>query len=547
MCGIWAAITPDAVIGRSYSEAAHRAMLSRGPDSWGEVFDERGVHLGMNRLRIWGEETSLPLKLEGFQFAFNGEIYGSLDSTMRCAVRNRAGGEGEMAFWAGSEGEIIDGMYSVMAFCSNTGELYVERDRFGIKPCYYTSPRPGTVLISSDSEFLARYLGTGVNAEAMCETFALGFPLPGKSLFDFVEEVPAATRMTWCQDGARHSMSRRTNPERFGDASELRALVKEAVSRCATCDTTLGLAVSGGLDSTIIAHVLSELSVENIHTFSVINGEDGITDLGQIGLTGRGAHSTWTHHVIDFSALDLAHMFESAITSYPFPTNMSSILLYEALAQEVEAAGLRVLIVGEGVDEIFLGYDNYQQVRTTTSPRPFYLGSRAPWLEKIWGRSAIDSVFQRVVEIYGEEAGLDMIRRIEVRSRLEKLLHRTDVITMAHSIEARTPFPHCGIPERTLAEPAERVRGVGGKELLREAFPSVARALRGTLKRRFKLNERKMVKLFDSSEFRERYYSGNMLPRAEKGSLVREFQTTSDSKTAELILSIATSEACLAR
>ena len=456
MCGIWAAITPDVETGRNFAEAARLAMWRRGPDAWGDFSEDRW-HVGMNRLRIWGAEAALPFELEGHRIAFNGEIYGSLDAALRHRTRNRAGGVGEMKFWIGAESDMVDGMYVVVVFRESTGELYVERDRFGIKPCYYTTPNPGTVLLSSDSEFLARYADAKASTEAICESFVLGFPLAGKSLFDHVAEVPAGTRITWAPQGASRASTRRAVPERFGSGAELRALVIEAVSRCATCDTALGLAVSGGLDSTILAHALSELNVENVHTFSVINGADGISDLRQIGLAGPGAHTTWTHHVIDFAAVDLPRMFTAAVASYPFPTNMSSIVLYKALAQEVEAAGLRVLIVGEGVDEIFLGYDQYLPVTAATSPRAYYLETRATWLERIWGRAAIDAVFQRVAAAYGEENGLDAIRRIEVRSRLEKLLHRTDVITMAHSVEARTPFLPCGIPERALGDPAERV------------------------------------------------------------------------------------------
>src|SRR5205807_2200570 len=127
---------------------------------------------------------------------------------------------------------------------------------------------------------------------------------------------------------------------------ELRAAVGRAVERVLVSDRPLGLALSGGLDSTVLAAELSRRGVTDLSTVSVVpqgNG-DGISDVAALGLPGTAWHD-WRHRSVRFGPQDLLDGVPAAVAALGEPTALTSVPMYAALARLARDSGIVVLLV----------------------------------------------------------------------------------------------------------------------------------------------------------------------------------------------------------
>jgi len=480
MCGVAGVCLRPGVRGpdaRAITRDLLARLANRGPDGSGVVGGGRTA-LGMTRLRVRSApETAVPFTDGGTVHAFNGEIY-------RAGEGVPAGGldEARCLFGSGS----VDGMYAVIS-SPRDGTMTLARDPLGIKPLFLRESAQGVAVASEMAPLLCAFGQVPLRIEAFAQFLLTGRRVvDGGSFFEGIRPVAPGERLT-IEAG---EVTARSQPAPGGwqggepTPGELRARLEAAVDRMLLSERPIGLAVSGGLDSTILARLLARRGVTDLRTVSVCpeGTGDGVRTLDDLGLPHR-AIGTWRHGWVPFGPADLLSGLPSAVRTFGEPVGMTSIPMYAALAKLAATSGIIVLLVGEGADELFGGYNRYVPLHAgvISDPLEFYL--TPDHRELVTGllgqamtdaatdalKAALDRARETVARPNATPA--DVVREFELEHSLEPLLRRTDHLLMAEGIEGRTPFLHAGVPELAARFPTSAlVRGTRTKAVLREAF-----------------------------------------------------------------------------
>lgn len=413
--------------------------------------------------------------------AFNGEVYRAGGSVPRGGLdeARRVGGQ-----------DPVDGMYAMVSGLRGGDVLRAVRDPLGIKPLYVRESADGVAVASEVAPLVGVFGQAAIRPEAFAQFLLTGRRVvDGGSFFRGIRPVAPGESLTLrAGEIVRSDRSRTPCPGHdTPDPAELRAALEEAVDRMCLSDRRVGLALSGGLDSTILARLLARRGVRDLPTVSVVPQDtgDGVSALDQLGLPGTDI-TTWRHSWTPFGPTDLLDGLPSVVRGFGEPIAMSSLPMYAALAKLARAAGITVLVVGEGADELFAGYNRYVALHggAITDPADFYLPrERLDLVTELIGPSACTAAADALRAAVGEAArtvahrcgteptAVDVVREFEYEHSLEPLLRRTDHLLMAEGIEGRTPFLHAGVPELARRYPAASlVNGTCTKVALREAF-----------------------------------------------------------------------------
>lgn len=481
MCGI-AAASQVPMVGVPADELVLnmiRRMAHRGPDGHGAVGDA-GCAVAMCRLRVRSRHAdAVPFRRDGDAFAFNGEVYHVRSPDGRAGAP--AGGLAEAVSVGEHADEHLDGMYA-LAHRAGDGTLRLVRDPLGIKPLYLRRDAQGIAAASELPALVTAYGRAAIRPAAIAQYLMLGRVVDGGTFFAGIDPLLPGERLT-VRDG-------RVVARAFGRASDevapdLPIAVKTAMDRVLLADRSLGLAVSGGLDSTILAAELSRAGVCDLATVSVVpeGSGDGVRALAELGLP-EGAWRTWRHHHVTFGPRDLLAGIPAAVASLGEPTSLTSVPMYAALAALARRSGITVLIVGEGADELFGGYRSYLSLPAMSSAADFYAPA-ADDTADLLAPALRAEVRQLADELWGGPAG--GVREHELTHSLEPLLRRTDHLLMAQGIEGRTPFLHAGLPALAAALPFdELVTGGQTKVALRRAYADELPHFQDEVKRPFR-------------------------------------------------------------
>lgn len=481
MCGIAGTTVPGS-LGTAHVDRLLQAMRTRGPDGAGTSTGPFGS-IGMCRLRIRGPISDVPFRLEGSEAcsAYNGEIYAVRCTDGTYAVPANGPAEAELVLHGASN---MDGMFAAAHAKSDAAMITLDRDPFGIKPLFYRT-QPHSVSFASElSPLIAETrAGADLSVASLAQYLLFGRILGRRLPYDGVHEVLPGERLELGAGTARrvhlHEHAPGTGLDGLGLADHLR----NAVARCMVGDRSMGIAVSGGIDSTVIAGLVAETGTRDVQTFSVLveDTNDGIHRLSELP---SGAYDArWQHVAVKFGPQDLVDRLAGSVRRYGQPFRMSSMLLYEALADAIARANCTVLLTGEGADEMLLGYQSYlnvlneePSVATPLALRRFYLESaqakRVMTLLPKADQAVVEQVFSQWVARFENIRLVDGLREAEREVSLEPLLLRNDVTMMARSIEARTPYLHGGVPDYCSRLPQDQLIGSGlTKRALRESFP----------------------------------------------------------------------------
>lgn len=508
MCGIYGAYGAKNL---PLVKALQLSMLNRGPDKQG-IYSDDDISLGMNRLHLWGEKTNeIPFEMNSCRLSFNGEIYGGINPDFTYKPNNN-GGIGELKFAEENQRQsVLDGMYAIAEYNTAEKTLTLSRDRFGIKPLFYTCNNRQIIFSSCIRSLTTALPGyrPALHPDALFDIFAYGYPLTDQTAFTGIKELMPGYELLAKNNSV--TLKPLHFPELSGYDSgvkSIRTTIRRALEGCIKGAYKIGLAVSGGIDSTILAHELNAMGVTDIETFSVVLEEagDGVRELSDLGFSGKGPWNTWKHHYVEINPENFTGHALSSTDHFQYPTDMHSLPLYNILAKCVAERGIRILLTGEGVDEFFMGYNKYLDYRNTRRADRYYLlSAKGRFMEDIFDPAVIEGGVQRVNR-FAEGDFWSQIRSVEIRCRLQKLLHRTDVILMEHSIEGRTPFLHGGLPEIALGSPVEKVRGPYGKTVIRKAYSDIVKGLMNKPKKRFKASEQLFIDTFNRPAIKEYLY-----------------------------------------
>lgn len=364
-----------------------RVITHRGPDDEG-VFIEGPVGLGVRRLSIIdvaGGHQPLDNEDGTLWAAHNGEVYNFPELREELSVlghRFKTLTDTETVLHAYEEWGLefasrLRGMYATAIWDGRKERLVIVRDRLGIKPLYYTRTKEGSLVFGSELKTLLQHPGIErrIDAQALDYFLTLEYIPAPHSIFEGIQKLPAGNMLICSRENFRVKrywdladvLEQRKGGPPISLAhvkEELREHLLEAVKLRLLSDVPLGSFLSGGLDSSSIVALMHELGVSPIKTFS-IGFEDQSYD--ESHHARRVAERFETEHeefIIQPDALGLTeklihHLDEPFGDFSIFPTYLVS-----AMARE----HVKVILSGDGGDEVFAGYEHYQAQKLSRLP-----------------------------------------------------------------------------------------------------------------------------------------------------------------------------------
>jgi asparagine synthase (glutamine-hydrolysing) len=534
MCGICGLVSLDGATTPDPAALAamNETLLHRGPDSDGSMIDGP-CGLAMRRLSIIdlaGGDQPIGNEDGRIQVIQNGEIYNYrelMEELRRRGHTFSTHSDTEVLVHLYEERgpsfvEALRGMFAIAIWDSRHGRLLLTRDRFGIKPLYYRVAG-GQLSFASELKALLRQPGFSREIDPSALEAFLSFnsiPAP-LTIFSEARKLPAGhTLVAERGEVELHRYARPTpvpadQVRAEGDealAEELRGRLRDSVRAHLVSDVPVGVLLSGGIDSAALTALAAAESGYQVSTFSIGFEEQSFSELELARLVAKRYGTDHHELILRPDAVDLLPRLVEAFDE-PFGDS-SALPTY--LVSQLAADTVKVVLSGEGGDELFGGYYTYvadrlapRVGRATPLLRPlvellpsssekvsfdykakrFVRGAHLPPVERhhawkeIFSPEAQDELLSAPrtsdpVDVYraryAETEGAEEMARLQDLDLgiylVDDLLVKTDRASMAHSLEARVPFLDPVVAELALAlETKQKVRGFSKKRLLRRA------------------------------------------------------------------------------
>jgi len=379
MCGIVGFIGRDAP--PAGSPDALRGMLGalrhRGPDESGVYFDAE-VGLGSARLSIIDLESGTqPIgSVDGrWWIVFNGEIYNYVELRAEleragCSFRTRSDTEvllNALVTWGGKALDRLDGQFAFALYDRRERNLLLARDPFGERPLFYTGLGTGLAFASEiKALFVLPEVERSLSLEGLHRVYRLWTDFDGGTCFAGVKSLPPGHLLMRSAKGTTvrpyYRLPIGAEPLATGMEEACDAVV-EALSlsteRRLRSDVEVACYLSGGLDSTITAGLARAKSGRKVRAFSIAF-EDAAFDESAFQQTAS-RYLDVDAHAIRVSNRDIAETFPDVIRHAETALFRTAPAPMFCLARAVRAAGIKVVMTGEGADEAFLGYDLFKE------------------------------------------------------------------------------------------------------------------------------------------------------------------------------------------
>jgi asparagine synthase (glutamine-hydrolysing) len=520
------------------------AMAHRGPDDDG-IYTDGSVGIGMRRLSIVDLTTGhQPLSNEDGTawIVFNGEIYN------HAALREKLQARGHQ-YRTHSDTETIihlyeeygpdcvqhlRGMFAFAIWDARRQRIFIARDRLGIKPLYYqlTSEK---IVWGSEIKVILACPGTGAQLErtVLPEYLAFGYLSGEQTFYEGIRKLMPGHWMEVDPNGQvtiqRYwdlpvTQSESSRPESYY-IQTFREMLEQAVSSHLMSDVPLGVFLSGGVDSSAVAALMTKIRRAPVETFSVGYAEDEFSELPYARVVAQ--HLNSLHHEVLVSQQDffdaLPHLIWHEDEPIVWPSSVPLYFVAQLAHQRV-----KVVLTGEGADETLAGYTRYaftlknaawDRIYRSVIPGAIRGGIRSSiadsaWIgatirrklshtflarngnswasfyfdnffsafsesdqaglltEEILKQCAAGTAYRNVLE-YWEHSSGEMLQRLlytDIKTYLVELLMKQDNMSMAASIESRVPFLDHPLVEFATNIPQNlQLGGFAGKRILKKA------------------------------------------------------------------------------
>ncbi len=549
MCGIAGILSFKDKVSEGDIKSMLKSLVHRGPDDEGVwISRDRKIALGHRRLAIidLSPKAKQPMSNEdnSVWIVFNGEIYNFMD------IRRELEDKGHKWKTDHSDTEVIihayeewgvdcihklRGMFAFAIWDNNKKELLLVRDRLGIKPLYYTFPNGKFIFASEIKAILSlNFIERRLNSRAFYDYLSfLTSPAPD-TLFEGIKKLPPATWMKVRADGSVRiqkywDVLDHTNPmlnKSEGEISEiLLDKLRESVKLRKISDVPVGVFLSGGIDSSTNAVLFSEGEKTQVKTFSIGYDSDYKTYKNEFEYARLIAKKIKSNHYErKLTVDDLLNFLNKLIYYQDEPIGDPVCIPVYYVSKLARDNGVIVCQVGEGADELFIGYPYWLNViklyeldklpipRITkkflqfileslgkSNKRYFELLKRAnEGVPIFWGGAeafteiekrkllsqeflrefanytsfhSIESIYNHFLNSAWDKSFINWMTYIDLNLRLpELLLMRVDKMSMAVSLEARVPFLDHKFVEFSMSIPSHiKIKNGETKYILKKA------------------------------------------------------------------------------
>jgi asparagine synthase (glutamine-hydrolysing) len=538
MCGIAGTIGPEWLMAQHQRRDVIHQMCNvishRGPDDDG-IYLKGGVALGMRRLSIIdvkGGQQPISNEDGTVWIVFNGEIYNYRELRrflQMCGHRFRTNTDTEVVVHLYEElgercVEKLRGMFGFAIWDARQEKLLIARDRLGKKPMHFLHAGD-TLIFGSEIKSILQHplVRREVNYEAISDYLSFGYVPDPKTAFRGIEKLPPGHTLTfqygqveqkryWDFNYAPSDEPARSERDY---AAELRDKIEEAVRIRLIGEVPLGAFLSGGIDSSTVVGMMTKLTPEPVKTFSIGFTEASHDELEYARVTAQRFHTDHHEFVV---APDVCRLVDEVVWHHDEPfADVSSLPTY--IVSQMAREFVKVVLSGDGGDEIFAGYDRYalhqrrarferlpaiarknlmlplsralpqitpgknflrnialdpaaRYVDTMTmfnqQQKNALLGDRAPlWLESYDATAS----FIRLFNAPASTDTIDRLMYLDSKTYLPgDIMAKVDRMSMAHSIETRAPFLDHELIEFVQRIPAAlKLKGDETKYILKQA------------------------------------------------------------------------------
>jgi len=550
MCGIAGYFQCDnrQESGRRVLERMIYPLRHRGPDGFGFYQDERAglAHARLSIIDLEGGWQPITNEDRTLWIVFNGEIFNYPELTEALQARGHR-------FATRSDTEVIvhlyeergpdclqalNGQFAFVIYDAVRRTLFLARDRMGIRPLFYRplfyTVHNGTFYFASEIKALFAAdpaMGRAIEPSVLGEIFTLWTPAGEQTVFAGIKQLlpghclevgptgVAEPRSYWSIPFVPDEIGHRSEQEY---AEQLRELLIDAVRLRLRADVPVGAYLSGGLDSSAITSLVRHYTDNPLKTFSVTFGDPVYDEAAQQNEMVR--YLGTDHHQVACGSTTIAEIFPEVIYHTETPILRTAPAPLCLLSKLVHDTGYKVVLTGEGADEILGGYDIFKEAKIRafihakpdSACRPLLLKRLYPYLalsptrsaeyarrffstdedpgelfyahRPRWRTTAGTHVFftddvvarfgtteQSLAGLQGDLAGLDFFNRaqyLECRLLLANYLlcSQGDRMAMANSVEGRYPFLDHRVVEFAGTIPTRsKMKGLNEKNILKQA------------------------------------------------------------------------------
>jgi asparagine synthase (glutamine-hydrolysing) len=527
MCGICGAInTRKRVADESHVQRMVAVLSHRGPDD-ARVVTAGDVVLGHSRLSIIdlsGGAQPMASHDGRFWIAFNGEIFNYVELRSELKLQGAA-------FRTHSDTEVIleayrewgtecfsrfNGQWAIALWDRQCRSVVLSRDRVGIRPLYYTEI-DGTYLFASEVKALLCHpsVPRQLDPTGLNEAFTFWAPVAPTTAFAGIRQLEPGTYATIRQDSGSFSETAYWRPD-FGVDESIRktpleenaerfreTLVSAAQLRFDRSDVPVGAYLSGGIDSAVISAIIAEYTDATLQTYSVSFADPQFDESEYQDLVADRLGTE--HRRVVVRADEISRTFPEVVWHAEQPIVRTAPGPLYALSGLVRETGLKVVVTGEGSDEILAGYDLFRELypwmqRSPTKVPAFAhafftqaadpsdpgLSHRPRWrmgasllrmLNPEFGDQVNEDVagvlLSRLPTEYSKWYPLEQAQYLEIKTLLSGyiLAAQGDRMLMSHSVEGRFPFLDHNVMEMAFSLlPEQKLKGLDEKHILKAAF-----------------------------------------------------------------------------
>jgi asparagine synthase (glutamine-hydrolysing) len=526
MCGITGFFNTD--WSRSDLERMTDCLSHRGPDAGGLYFNEiQKIGLGHRRLSILdlSEAANQPfLSKDGrFIMIYNGEVYNFREVAAKYGIQTTTTSDTEVIIElfgkAGVESvNELNGMFTIVIWDKKEEKLFLIRDRIGIKPLYYYYNEKQFIFASELKTIFSLPIKKEINPDSVYNFLHLGY-IPGEdTIYSSCKKLKpghyAVVDKHSLQVKAYWQLEDKLLPDVITDEKAaletLDQLVKSSVNYCMISDVPLGIFLSGGVDSSLVAAVAQSVSALPVKTFSIAFNKEKFNEAKFARQVAGYIHSD--HHELMVTEKEALDLVDGLLDVYDEPYADSSAIP-TMMVSRLARKEVTVALSGDGGDELFMGYGFYYWARRLQNPllsalrKPVGLALKATGnnrfaraakmfeypssqrrkshifsqeqyyftekeikdLLKVKGKVTIDESIRykdRSLSWAEEQSFFDINNYLP-----EELLVKTDRASMRYSLEVRVPLLDHRLVEFAInLSPELKLKGNTGKYILKEVL-----------------------------------------------------------------------------